>query len=935
MASYITGITDYIPQLQHFRPDYNFYAGVLQHKQNKYDNNFERLNSVYNSILNAPMSRDSNIHRRDEYFRAAEQNLKKIAGMDLSLDENQAMAMKVFEPFYEDQHIINDIAKTKQAQNAFSKLEQLRNCVDPKKCGDLKYSDNAAQYLNYKMDEFRKASDDEALSFGSFEAIPDVNLYEKAAELAKDFNIKYDEVKGGYIISHKNGQPLEGHLLNHFSQVLGADPRLKAMFKRDAYLQRKNEVAAGVEKYGSEEASEQAYVSKIQQTTLDAHKQVMDENESLIRNLEKKKALFEEQLKKTGGRPVNERDQAWYEALTKSLENANHAKEIHKDTQANIEGMQNSNNNNSLRNTVDGIVSNGLFGSAISAAAKNLAYKDYEQTMKADPFALSSHSSNLALRNQKTMAQINFTKQWELNKQKHGFNVEMHMLKNMDTENPDPLGVTTVNAPAGGYTVGENHNTADLNREQLDNQKGNFNYVKDRYLETAFTELKSQYAKGDQAIKNSIELMVQDLFKESGLNPKEFFNQDSHDIVKSLKAEQTDKIYKTATEKLNPQDPLYGKAGWVDAFYEKTSDMRTSAEVQRQALDKMQDFHANQAKTTVQRLGNEYANQDIKGYAANKIIPQLIDKTGRIKPKEQFIQDAAKATDKFNTDTASSLGKVYDKLTEDYQEIYQSHGKAFDGLLLAGGHGGEKASKGTQMTVIGGRYKDQTVKLAKDFYNNWDPTSSTVFFGEADQKDPKADPTATTLVKQLFMDLSKPGKATDKGNPAFTMRYQGVAGHSSDRVGIHINNIDQEWAKKYQGTKNNPGPLYGVDFSKGVTIYVPKNEANFELNRLHKVNSYDFMLENGGIEVNSYPQAGKLKITKDETTGLMRAHGEVVAFKEDKSAPGGWIKYTDYYNDVIPHTMTPEGAAQHANRILAERNRAIRQKEEEIAKAKR
>ena len=37
MATYIQGLTDYIPQIQPFQPDLNFYGNVMQAKQTKYD----------------------------------------------------------------------------------------------------------------------------------------------------------------------------------------------------------------------------------------------------------------------------------------------------------------------------------------------------------------------------------------------------------------------------------------------------------------------------------------------------------------------------------------------------------------------------------------------------------------------------------------------------------------------------------------------------------------------------------------------------------------------------------------------------------------------------------------------------------------------------------------------------------------------------------
>jgi hypothetical protein len=44
MATYLQGVTDYIPQFQPFQPDLNFYGNVMQTKQTQYDTNWKALN---------------------------------------------------------------------------------------------------------------------------------------------------------------------------------------------------------------------------------------------------------------------------------------------------------------------------------------------------------------------------------------------------------------------------------------------------------------------------------------------------------------------------------------------------------------------------------------------------------------------------------------------------------------------------------------------------------------------------------------------------------------------------------------------------------------------------------------------------------------------------------------------------------------------------
>ena len=66
MATYIQGVTDYIPEVQAFQPDYNFLGNILQNKQSKYDANYKAISQTYGNLLNSQMLRKDNIEKRLE-----------------------------------------------------------------------------------------------------------------------------------------------------------------------------------------------------------------------------------------------------------------------------------------------------------------------------------------------------------------------------------------------------------------------------------------------------------------------------------------------------------------------------------------------------------------------------------------------------------------------------------------------------------------------------------------------------------------------------------------------------------------------------------------------------------------------------------------------------------------------------------------------------
>ena len=70
MATYLSGQPTYLPSVQPFQPNLQLFAGSLQMKQTQYDSNRKKISDLYGSLLNSPMSRDSNIEARDEFFKS-------------------------------------------------------------------------------------------------------------------------------------------------------------------------------------------------------------------------------------------------------------------------------------------------------------------------------------------------------------------------------------------------------------------------------------------------------------------------------------------------------------------------------------------------------------------------------------------------------------------------------------------------------------------------------------------------------------------------------------------------------------------------------------------------------------------------------------------------------------------------------------------------
>lgn len=127
---------------------------ALEYKQSAYNNAFNQINNIYSSVLNAPLTRGINQERRDEFFKAAEENIKKISSLDLSLPQNVDVASSVFKPFYEDRNMVKDMVWTKQYNNQLNDALSFRDSQDKEL--RKQYWDKGVRALQYQKKLLQK-----------------------------------------------------------------------------------------------------------------------------------------------------------------------------------------------------------------------------------------------------------------------------------------------------------------------------------------------------------------------------------------------------------------------------------------------------------------------------------------------------------------------------------------------------------------------------------------------------------------------------------------------------------------------------------------------------------------------------------------------------------------------------------------------------------
>lgn len=933
MAIYVPDVADYIPQIQPYQPNFNFYAGALQMKQDQYDTNYKKLSSVYGTLLNSPMLRDGNIARRDQFFKDADTQIKKIAGLDLSRAENVDSAMAIFKPFYEDKAIIKDMTWTKQYQNEMTRAENFRNCVDPKKCGG-QYWDGGVKALNYKAQDFRDATDDEALVFDSPKFTPFINITAEAAQATKDagFNIQVDTLKGGYIVTTKNGQLLEQPLHDYFMGLFGSDPAVVEMFKTQAYIQRKDFAYANAASFGgSTEKAEQAYVNQVMSTIVPAQKQAAANASDLVDGLSAKKAAMDNNISQNGmilNTPVHRA----YSDLLAQIDTAQSTSDVYKTSNDLADTANNLNSISAMRDRVDDIVTYGLLNGQMDTLAKTMAYKDYSVSLKEDPYALAAYNSKLSLQNALTLKAADF----ETWKQKQAYKDELTNTQQLGTaeENsltPDPSAKGTSaedNAPLAKQANADK--LTELNTAQGGDEK--------TYLKKLANTLAAEYAaapghksdgQDDGGTRQAmLKQTAMKAFSGTGLDYRKVLS-GTEDLSKidKISNDVSSSAYQRAVEISNPDTPVTGTVNsfWNESFWTSTADIRDGVKNRASILSDFTKYYKEQNDKVIQTmLADPDVEEDRQSvgepYSKAYAIKNLTTPEGRVKSKEQFAADYAKANS-FYFDRTYFLGittgaatkeeqykaalaqgeSLYDDAYELYNDTYLHVGKAYNAPPNMNGPAGGAVSGGAvKGTVDANNTKARNTLYAADIFrniNSLDMSGNTgvyVRYGDADEK--KGSDGANLLLKQLMSDFNTQSVKGRK-KPVFDMRYQTIAANDANYSAVTFF-PSEEWAKKYKGSKASPGLAYDGNYRNGITVLIPKDQENNSLAEHSKYSDYQFVMEHTGkLELKDYPNAGEVTLQKSGAN--YRAFGYINKYDEQGNM------YRDPVEQLYPMDLDP------------------------------
>jgi hypothetical protein len=400
MAQYPQGVTTFIPDYQAYQPDFNFTANVLQLKQTQYDQNWNRLNNIYGQLLNAPLTHDESISRRDNTLKRINFDLQRITGLDLSLEQNVQQATQLFRPLYEDQNLMKDMVFTKNASFEKSLGEGKRISTD--KDVHSQYWNDGIRAIDLKVQEFKETPYDQISSFGDVKYTPYVNVEMKAMELATkmDYKIKRTTPQGDWLVTEKNGDVLIPTLQSVFYSAIGNDPDVRAMYATRAYLERKDNIMANKDKPefgGNAELAEKKYLNgalsmlqKQTETTKTSLSSEQKTNQNMIDKLEKSIANGTDiETTKTTLEKYKEANTQIEEMLKQNESDRMLITDNINKTMTTTGGSTLATDDiNELRGRVDAVMASTFLQGDLNKAAEDFSKLDYELSYDPNPFAV-------------------------------------------------------------------------------------------------------------------------------------------------------------------------------------------------------------------------------------------------------------------------------------------------------------------------------------------------------------------------------------------------------------------------------------------------------------------------------------------------------------------------------------------------------------------
>ena len=418
MGTYLQGVESIIPSLQPYDNGLNVVSNLLQLKQSQYDTNYAQLGKMYGQYYYGDLTREDNIKKRDNTVKQIDFDLKRIAGLDLSQEKNVQQAGQIFKSFYEDGNLMKDMAWTKNFNKELGEAQGLLKSED-KEARDSYWEDGIKE-LQYRKEEFKSADANAAMGISSPVYTPYVNIQKKIMDLAKDADLSFEKTSmsqdGMWIIKNKNGEILKEPLSKLFEAQLGSDPSVQAVYKTQAYVNRKDSAYSNADKYGGVQQAEMKYLETAYTGMRDRVADRQKNVQTVSGTYDARIADIQKQIKQKGTNPLLEKTLKEYQdgkgindnilsKLNSQLDDLNGAYSSSGNTSTG-EFHNPYKDIDQLRRIVDGNVAYDMMNGDIMNGAETFAYKDAKEDFKENPYAV------LDMKHKQQLSEINAAGSW-------------------------------------------------------------------------------------------------------------------------------------------------------------------------------------------------------------------------------------------------------------------------------------------------------------------------------------------------------------------------------------------------------------------------------------------------------------------------------------------------------------------------------------------
>ena len=333
MATYLPNVKDYIPNTETFTPDYKFLSDVLDIRQDRYNTNYKHMNNLYGSVVHADLSRANNKSTRDQYTEHLIPKMKQIAGLDLSLMENVDAAKALFKPFYENKFLVRDLVYTKEYQKQNARGLALLNSNDPVE--RRKHWAGAEKFLQFKMDDFVNATDEESMKKPLPKWVDKMDLITDGIAALKELDMNIEDVRftpnGQWKITQKNGSLLraqptgilnaEGNMTytdpagDYIKAVILQDPKMLDYYRTKSYVEGRTWSEDNQEQYGGVDAALDVWINNtIDKYTIEGQKAIDDLSTREV-DQKVKKQHWEQYKKRNGLINASQEEMEWLSTL--------------------------------------------------------------------------------------------------------------------------------------------------------------------------------------------------------------------------------------------------------------------------------------------------------------------------------------------------------------------------------------------------------------------------------------------------------------------------------------------------------------------------------------------------------------------------------------------------------------------------------------------